>query len=111
MGPQNLRRLDTSNGCQDHQASPYAAASFVCAPFDRSRIWLNPEPALQFTCAPNAAASTASRPYVRDDGQRPSQWDGMAGDVEVIWGRREAICFCGPDWTGQITLNLFNKLP
>ena len=24
-GPQNLRRLDTSNGCQDHTASPYAA--------------------------------------------------------------------------------------
>src|ERR1700754_158230 len=44
MGPQNLRRLDTSNGCQNHTASPYAAASFVCAPFDRSRVWLNPNP-------------------------------------------------------------------
>ena len=35
---------------QDHTASPYASASFVS----------------------RAAASTASRPYVRDDGQRPS---------------------------------------
>ncbi|MDT7816218.1 MAG: hypothetical protein QOJ42_6134, partial [Acidobacteriaceae bacterium] len=27
----NLRRLDTSNGCQDHTVLPYAATSFVCA--------------------------------------------------------------------------------
>ena len=25
----NLRQLDTSNGCQDHTALPYAATSFV----------------------------------------------------------------------------------
>ena len=31
-GSQNLRRLDTSNGCQDHTASPYAATPIVCAP-------------------------------------------------------------------------------
>ena len=62
VGPTLLHRLDTSNGCQDHTASPYAATSFVCAPFDRSRVWLNPKPALQFTCTPNAAASTASNP-------------------------------------------------
>src|SRR5882724_8207122 len=83
VGPTCLRQLDTSNGCQNHTASPYAATSFVCAPFDRSRVWLNPKLALQFTCAPNAAASTASRPHVRDDGQRPSQWDGMAGDIDL----------------------------
>ena len=52
VGPTCLRQLDTSNGCQDHTASPYAATSFVCAPFHRSRVWLNPKPALQFTCAP-----------------------------------------------------------
>src|SRR3981189_3067291 len=27
---ENLRRLDTSNGCQDHTVLPYAATSFVC---------------------------------------------------------------------------------
>src|SRR4029077_4515264 len=32
LGYENLRRLDTSNGCQDHTVLPYAATSFVCAP-------------------------------------------------------------------------------
>jgi hypothetical protein len=30
LGYENLRRLDTSNGCQDHTVLPYAATSFVC---------------------------------------------------------------------------------
>ena len=47
VGPTCLRQLDTSNGCQDHTASPSASTSFVSAPFDRSRVWLNPKPALQ----------------------------------------------------------------
>ena len=57
LGSQNLRQLDTSNGCQDHTTSPYAATSprlrramccrrsfgegveapFVCARLDRSQ--------------------------------------------------------------------------
>jgi hypothetical protein len=37
VGPTRLRQLDTSNGCRNHTTSPYASASFVCAPFDRSR--------------------------------------------------------------------------
>src|ERR1700674_1538522 len=93
VGPTRLRQLDTSNGCRNHTTSPYAATSFVCAPFDRSRVWLNPKPALQFTCAPNAAASTASHPNVRDDGQRPFLGDGMAGVLEVICPTAKAkIC-------------------
>src|ERR1700688_2657108 len=32
VGPTLLRRLDTSNGRQDHTASPSATTSFVCAP-------------------------------------------------------------------------------
>src|SRR4030081_4077211 len=32
VGPTRLRQLDTSNGCQDHTASPSATTSFVCAP-------------------------------------------------------------------------------
>jgi hypothetical protein len=35
-------------------------------------VWLNPEPALQLTCAPNAAASTASRPASLTIRIRPS---------------------------------------
>ena len=59
--------------------------------------------------APNAAASTASRPNVRDDGQRPSSRAGMAEFVVLIWGRREAVYFCARDWTGSIRLIGFKK--
>ena len=69
---------------QNHTTSPYAAAPFVCALSIAHRSWFNPQPALQFTCAPNAAASTASRPNVRDDGQRPFLRDRMAGVLELI---------------------------
>src|SRR5205085_12516312 len=41
--------------------------------------------------------------------KRPSVWDGMAGVLELIWGRGEAEYFCGKDWTTQITLIRFNK--
>ena len=59
VGPTRLRQLDTSNGCQDHTASPSAATSFVSAPFDRSQV-SSTRPAI--TYVPDAAASTASRP-------------------------------------------------
>jgi hypothetical protein len=36
------------------------------------------------TCAPDAAASTASHPNVRDDGQRPSLRDETAGFIVLI---------------------------
>jgi hypothetical protein len=42
VGPTCLRQLDTSNGCRNHTPSPYAATSFVCAPFDRSRVQTRP---------------------------------------------------------------------
>jgi hypothetical protein len=66
--------------------------------------------ALRTPLAPDAAASTATRPNVRDDGQRPSWRDGMAGVVGVIWVSREAEYFCGRDWTGQISLKLLEKI-
>src|SRR2546429_1188716 len=66
--------------------------------------------ALRTPLAPDAAASTATRPNVRDDGQRPSWRDGMAGFVVLIWGGREPEYFCERDWTGQITLMLLVKL-
>jgi hypothetical protein len=57
----------------------------------RSLTGLSPtRPAI--TCAPDAAASTASRPNVRDDGQRPSA--GRDGDgYGVIWVRRQEEYF------------------
>ena len=68
------------------------------------------KPALRFTCAPDAAASTASNPASVTIAIRPSLWDQTAGDIEVIWVWREGICFCKRDWTGQIMLNSFKKL-
>jgi hypothetical protein len=121
----NLRRLDASNGRQNHTVLPYAASSakpssqpvqpakLLAEAFKRrssargarSRIT-----ALRTPLAPDAAASTATRPNVRDDGQRPSSRDGMAGVLRVIWGSREADYFCGRDWTGQISLSLLEKI-
>jgi hypothetical protein len=41
---------------------------------------------------------------------RPSEWDGMQGDIEVIWGVGEAVYFCKQDWTTQISLIRLKKL-
>ena len=105
VGPDNLHQLDTSNGCQDHTVLPSAASSSHTlqparmlpeevsteafkrrssnAPSDRSRIY---RPATKR--APDAAASTATRPNVRDVGQRPSWRDRMPGVVGLIWVSR-----------------------
>jgi hypothetical protein len=51
------------------------------------------EPALRSHRAHDAAASTASRPNVRDDGQRPFLGDRMAGALKVICAAtKEEIC-------------------
>jgi hypothetical protein len=42
--------------------------------------------------------------------KRPSEWDGMAGNMNVIWGKGEAIYFSEKDWTGSISLIRFRKL-
>jgi hypothetical protein len=76
LGSKNLRRLDTSNGCQDHTVLPYASTSLVL----RALI-THGNPPCDLSSPRNAAASTATRPNVRDDGQRPSSRDGMAIDV------------------------------
>ena len=36
--------------------------------------------------------------------KRPSLWDGMVGDILLIWVNREAEYFWSLDWTGQIRL-------
>src|ERR1700738_4432905 len=101
VGPIRLRQLDTSNGCRNHTTSPYASAPFVCPPFDRSRVWLNPKPALQFTCAPDAAASTASRPASLTIRIRPSV--GHDGEVYIPEsGQRKEEYFLTGGWTCKL---------
>jgi hypothetical protein len=72
----------------------------------RNKRWSSTQDSLP---APDAAASTASRPNVRDDGQRASQRGGTVGEIEVIWGKEEAECFLQAGWTGSITLIRLNK--
>src|SRR5260370_6386055 len=73
VGSTHLRQLDTSNGCQDHTASPYAASPVVCTLCSLT----DQSPPCKHDHAPDAAASTATRPNVRDDVQRPSNRNGM----------------------------------
>jgi hypothetical protein len=72
VGSTRLRQLDTSNGCQDHTVLPYAASPVVCT----LCLLTDQSPPCEHDHAPDAAASTASRPNVRDDGQRPSRGTG-----------------------------------
>jgi hypothetical protein len=94
VGSTRLRQLDTSNGCQDHTVLPYAASRLrlraspgtarlrtqvypgIGAGRPRAVFAHGPKPALRPRHAPDAAASTATRPNVRDDGQRPSTGTG-----------------------------------
>src|SRR3954454_11764951 len=41
--------------------------------------------------------------------KRPSWWAGMARLMDLIWEKREGVCFCNWDWTGQIRLIRLNK--
>src|SRR5258708_23935117 len=80
--------LTPASGCQDHTTSPSAFVPFVNGTISVHRI--------------------PSR--VRDDRDTPLEWDETAGDIEVIWVKRERIYFCKWDWTTQITLIRFNKI-
>ena len=124
-----LRRLDTSNGCQDHTVLPYATRprqvlrrivhprrSFCeageqrrssCAPADRSR---SPKDlALRSRSRPTLPRPPHLIPTFVTMANAPrSERDG--GVVVLIWGNREAVYFCARDWTGSITLNGLKKL-
>src|ERR1700730_12995822 len=95
VGPTRLRQLDTSNGCRNHTPPPYATTPFVCRPFDRSRFWLNPKPALPFTCAPGSAASTASRPASLTIRIRPSVGQDGEGYIPESGQRKEEYFLTG----------------
>ena len=66
---------------------------------DRSQVF---RPALRSHCAQNAAASTASLPYVCDDHDTPLLWGGMREVLEMIWGVRKQKYFCKRDWTRRM---------
>jgi hypothetical protein len=97
--PVGLKRasagLGTSNGCQDHTASPSATAPFVCAPVNRSR---QNRPA-------NAKARRRCRvhriPALRFVTTRtPLSSGGTSESINLFLPNREAIYFLREDWTG-----------
>src|SRR5438034_7338438 len=110
VGPTRLRRLDISNGCQNHTTSPYAAPSpatpidempteakgegletpVVCATLDRSRE--NPP------CDHDRARRRCVhriQPRVRDDRDTPLLPGWTGGVIAVIWPAAEAVYFFG----------------
>jgi hypothetical protein len=116
-GPQNLRRLDTSNGCQDHtasssatrlrqEASPACARPPKCCRSRKQRRSSARCRSLKGRSTFPAIPSRARRcrvhripSRVRDDRDTPLVGDGTVDDRKVIWVRREAEYFCGRGWT------------
>jgi hypothetical protein len=75
------RQLDTSNGCRNHTVLPYTASSVVYALCSLTEH----KPALRPRHAPDAAASTASRPTFVTMANAPLLGrDG--GVIDLIWG-------------------------
>jgi hypothetical protein len=72
----------------------------------RSRIT-----ALQTRFAPDAAASTASRPAFVTTRDPPLLSRRDARKKPLIWGGWEAEYFCAGGWMTQISRKLFNKSP
>jgi hypothetical protein len=72
--------LTPASGCQDHTTSPYAAAPFVSSP-----PMTHGKPALPSRVVPDAAASIASTPRVRDDHDTPLKWGGTGIHIRVIF--------------------------
>src|SRR6266436_10450504 len=103
--PQNLT---PASGRQDHTILPSAKSVSRQRAGDRSQVF---RPALRSHRAPNAAASTASRPYVRDDHDTPLFWGGMRKVLEVIWGVRKWKYFCKGDSTPLSTSRPTGKSP
>jgi len=95
VGSTCLRRLGISNGCQDHTVLPYASTPFVCAPLSAHKQ--KARPAINLRA--DAVASTATRPNVRDDGQRPSSRDRMDQSVAMICPTAKAEYFSRRGWT------------
>ena len=72
-----LENLTPASGRQDHTTSPSASALFV----------------------KSASASTAFRPNVRDDGQRPPYGHGTETNTQMICLGRKADYFSPRGWT------------
>jgi hypothetical protein len=127
LGFANLRQLDASHGRQDHTVLPYAASTaknFNQPSAGQPKIWrrrlsavrlramfAHGKPALRTPFAPDAAASTATRPNVRDDGQRPSSRGRDGGSCRGDLGSRRSGIFlwAGVDGANQLEIAAGNR--
>src|SRR6266436_8387539 len=91
VGPTCLRKLDASVGASGPHDFAVRCNIVRQLAVDRSQAFR--QPALQPRCAPDAAASTASAPRVRDDRDTPLQWGGMRKVLDLIWGEWEQKYF------------------
>src|SRR6202171_3593854 len=103
---ENLRRLDTSNGCQDHAVLPYALAPSSCARDIAHGI--NPPCAIGLT--PTLPRPPHPVPTFVTMANAPLLGDETARLIVLICPTGEAEYFFGEVWTGQITLKGFGKL-
>jgi len=104
----NSARLDASVGASGpHDFAVRESVSRQRAGY-RSQVF---RPTLRSHRAQNAAASTASRPYVRDDHDTPLLWGGMREVLDVIWGVRKQKYFCKEGWTPLSTNRPTGKSP
>ena len=92
VGPTRLREFNTSNGCQNHTALPYAKSICRLRAVDRSR-----DPALRSRT--RRCRVHRIPPRVRDDRDTPLEWDETVMDIDLIWVRREQKYFCKRGWT------------
>jgi hypothetical protein len=93
VGLKDLRRLDTSNGCQDHTLLPYATTPFVlragsltgsppCDPVARATLPRPPHP------APNVRDDSRSAPHAGRDGENKSQISEKQKPIIFRWDWR-----------------------
>jgi hypothetical protein len=98
VGPTCLRELDA--GVEASGPHDFAVRSNISRQLASRSLTENP--ALRSPRAPNAAASTASRPNVRDDGQRPS-WGQDGAGYKFDLGLRRSGIFLQRGLDGQFT--------
>jgi hypothetical protein len=101
----NLRRLDTSNGCQNHTVLPYASAPFVLRAVARSR-----ETALRTFARPTLPRPPHPIPTFVTMANAPLLGTGWGELLSLICPTGSAKYFSWEVWTGQITLIRFDKL-
>src|SRR5882724_731483 len=90
--------LTPASGRQDHTTSPYASASFVSPPFDRSRAFR--QPALHHVARLTLPRPPHPHPASVTIAIRPCSGVGRLESIKLFLPNCEAEYFCWRYWTG-----------